>query len=269
MLLLIFGLSGCSGLFFFPDSTTYITPDRLDLEYEDVWLDTPDGERLHGWFIPAKGEVRGSVYFLHGNAQNISAHLLNVAWLPEQGYNLFMPDYRGYGRSSGTPDLDGAVLDAKAGLSWLARNHPEQPVILLGQSLGGALALVLASDWTGRAEQPPLHAVIVDGAFSGFRSIAQEKLADFWLTWPLQLPLSLTIPDQYDGVQYIAGISPTPLLIIHSARDGIIPYSHALRLLEAAGPPSKLLTTDTPHTATFLIPAYRRALLDFIEQPLH
>ena len=258
--------TGCTSLFFYPDSQVYITPDRLELDYEDVWLDTPDGETLHGWWLPAQGEPRGDVYFLHGNAQNISSHILNVSWLPEAGYNVFMPDYRGYGRSSGNIDLEGALHDAETGLRWLGRrDRGDLPLYLLGQSLGGALAVTLASEWEPAQQPPELSGVIADSAFSGFRAIAREKLAGFWLTWPFQAPLSWTIPDQYEGVDRIGDISPVPVMVIHSVRDGIIPFHHGLALYEAAEQPKRFLRTDMPHAGTFMLPEYRQAVLEFME----
>lgn len=259
--------SGCSGLFFYPDKTTYITPDRLNLAYENIYLDTADGETLHGWWLPAKGEAQGTLYFLHGNAQNISSHLLNVAWLPAEGYNIFTIDYRGYGKSTGAPDIEGTLHDAETGLRWLATRPDLEntPIFLLGQSLGGALGLNLASKWVQRNETPKLKGVILDGTFSGFRGIAREKLANFWLTWPLQIPLSWSIPNEYEGVDHIASISPVPVMIIHSVRDGIIPFHHGRDLYEAADEPKRFLQTDTPHAATFIIPAYKNAVLEFLE----
>lgn len=260
--------SGCSSLFFFPDQTTYITPDRLNLEYENVYLDTADGETLHGWWLPAEGQSNGTVYFLHGNAQNISSHLLNVAWLPAEGYNVFTIDYRGYGKSTGAPDIEGALHDSETGLRWLV-SQPDAlstPVFLLGQSLGGALGLNLASEWVQRNEKPELSGVILDGTFSGYRRIAREKLGSFWLTWPFQIPLSWTIPDEYEGIDQIANISPVPLMLIHSVRDGIIPFHHGQALYEAAGEPTEFLQTDTPHAATFIIPAYKHSVLEFLRR---
>ena len=265
--------SGCSNLFFFPDKVTYITPDRLNLKYEDVYLDTLDGERLHGWWLPAltNGPAKGTVYFLHGNAQNISAHVLNAAWLPEQGYNVFTIDYRGYGQSTGTPELEGALHDIETGLRWLAEedNTHKRPLHLLGQSLGGALGIALASEWSERNEKPVLNSVILDGTFSGFRYIARERLDLAWITWPFQIPLSWTIPDSYEGTDRIAKVSPVPVMIIHSVRDGIIPFKHGVRLYEAAKQPKEFLQTDTPHAATFVIPAYREALLEFMDKHRH
>ncbi len=263
--------SGCSTVFFYPDQVTYVTPDRLNLAYEDVFLDTADGETLHGWWLPAQvpeGQAKGTIYYLHGNAQNISSHVFNVAWLPEAGYNVFTLDYRGYGRSTGAPDIEGALHDVETGLRWLARDSRVSAgkLAILGQSLGGALGIALASEWVPRGEQPELSAVIVDGTFSGFRKIAREKLGNFWLTWPFQIPLSWTIPDDYEGSERIGDIAPVPVLVIHSVRDGIIPFMHGVALYEAANEPRQFLRTDTPHAATFAIPAYRDALLAFLER---
>lgn len=263
-------LGGCSGLFFFPDQTVYITPDRLNLTFDDVYIDTPDGERLHGWWLPAKAgdeDLEGTVYYLHGNAQNISSHLLNVAWLPERGYNVFLLDYRGFGQSTGSPDIDGALHDVETGMRWLTTHH-KGPYVLLGQSLGGGLGIMLASEWTRRGEQPPLSAVIIDSSFSGFRAIAREKLDSFWLTWPFQVPLSWTIPDEYEGIDHIRNISPVPLLIVHSTRDGIIPFHNGFELYDAASDPKDFLRTDTPHAATFVIPAYRDEAIEFLDKAL-
>lgn len=256
-------------MFFYPDRYVYLTPDRLNLGYEDVYLETSDGETLHGWWLPAQGTPsRGTVYYLHGNAQNISSHLLNVAWLPEQGYNVFLIDYRGYGQSSGDPDLEGALHDIESGLRWLVSSHyhEDQPLILLGQSLGGALAIALASEWSQQDMEPKLDAVVLDASFSGFRAIAKEKLDSFWLTWPFQIPLSWTIPDNYEGIDRISDIAPTPVMVIHSINDAVIPFHHGPELYTAASDPKAFLRTDTPHTATFIIPAYRNAVLEFLAQ---
>lgn len=273
-------LSGCSSLFFFPDQTTYITPDRLNLEYSDAFINTADGEVLHGWWLPAATEqqnegdiasennAKGTVYYLHGNAQNISSHIMNVAWLPAEGYNVFALDYRGYGRSTGTPDIEGALHDVESGMRWLVQQPQTQgkPIFLLGQSLGGALAIPLAAEWQQRNEQPPLNGVILDGTFAGFRAIARDKLASFWLTWPLQAPLSWTIPNDYEGTDYIGHISPTPLLMIHSVRDGIIAFANGESLYQVAKQPKQFLQTDTPHTATFALPEYQQNLIDFLDR---
>ena len=107
---LVIVLAGCiERMFFYPDSATYTTPAQLGVRAEDVQIVTADGSRLHGWFLPAVGNAKGTVLHLHGNAANVSNHLPLVSWLPARGYNVLMVDYRGFGRSEGKPSLDGIV----------------------------------------------------------------------------------------------------------------------------------------------------------------
>ena len=232
-------LQGCTGVFFQPQRTMVITPERLGLDYQDVTLHTPDGISLHAWYMPARGEARGTVLFLHGNAENISTHIASVYWLPAQHYNVLLPDYRGYGESAGTPTLPGLVTDAETAIAWLAA-RPEvqtQGMAVFGQSLGGSLAVYAVAHSPERAQ---IKTLIIDSAFSSYRRIAREKLAGFWLTWALQWPLSFTVDDQYSPIDAIAAISPIPLLIIHSVHDQIVPISHAEALYAAAKQPKAL-----------------------------
>lgn len=264
ILLLNVGLSGCSSLFFYPDSRHYLSPPDLGLRYQDVPLETSDGTHLNAWWLPADGNSLGTIYYLHGNAQNMGAFLINIGWLPKAHYNVFMIDYRGFGKSSGSPDLEGALNDAETGLRWVYQHHSQQPVFLLGQSLGAALTLDLAGHWRQFGDKPA--GVIADGAFTGFRRIAREKLDQFWLTWPLQYPLAWTIPDSHEPIDNVGRISPVPLMLISSHRDHIVPFHHGEQLFQAAGEPKRFLATETPHTATFLVPRYRREVLSFLAE---
>ncbi|WP_431686744.1 alpha/beta hydrolase [Hahella sp. NBU794] len=260
-------LSACSGLLFYPDKHIYRTPDQAQVRYENIFLDTPDGERLHGWLLHASMPLRGVVYFLHGNAENISTHCGNVIWLPQQGYDVFCLDYRGFGLSSGKPDMAGALSDVGTGYEWLKTHYSDAntPLFVLGQSIGAVLTI----NFVGRI---PLNdvkptAVIADAPFSELRDIAREKLAAGWLTWAFQYPFSYMLPANYDPVDYVRNISPIPLLIIHSTSDQVIPYHHGERVFQHAGDPKYFLSTDTPHTATFSIPEYRQVLLNFLANP--
>ena len=86
------------------------------------------------------------------------------------------------------------------------------------------------------------------------------------MTWPLQIPLSWTITDEYEAYERIADISPVPVMVIHSVRDGIIPFHHGERLYEAAEEPKTFLQTDTPHASTFVIPGYQQEVLEFMQK---
>ena len=92
-----------------PGRALTASPRDAGFDFEDVNFTASDGMALHGWFLPAQGigarESGCTLLFAHGNAQNISTHIASVAWLPAEGVNVFLFDYRGYGRSAGRPDL--------------------------------------------------------------------------------------------------------------------------------------------------------------------
>lgn len=259
-------LGGCGRVFFYPQRVLPITPEAADLAWEDVWLRAADGVELHAWYLPAAGEMKGTVLFLHGNGGNVATQLPAVYWLPARGYAVLMPDYRGYGRSQGSVSIEGAILDVQAALSWLARHERagSEGVVVLGQSLGGALAVHAL---THADELPPLRGVIIDSSFASYRRIAREKLGQFWLTWPLQWPLSLTIPDGYSPVRSIAALAPVPLLIIHGADDPVVPFEHGGALYRAAGEPREFWRVPGEgHIAAFTREEYRARAASWLDR---
>ena len=115
-------LFGCGHLLFFPNTRLDITPDEIGMLYDDVFFASDDGTVLHGWFLysrPEGPEASPTVLFLHGNAGNVGTHLGGAYWLPSQGFNVFLIDYRGFGRSSGQAGLVGVHADAAAALRTL------------------------------------------------------------------------------------------------------------------------------------------------------
>src|SRR5512139_1645335 len=187
LLLLLLACSGCSGLFFHPSRDMQEGPAVKLFRHYDIVFPSSDGVPIHGWYFPAQNAV-GSILVLHGNAQNLSSHVNSVLWLVKEGFNLFIIDYRGYGWSGGEPNLEGAHLDAAAALEKLMGLPETDPdrVFVLGQSLGGSIAAYTVVH-SPRKER--IRALIIDSAFSTYRRIGREKLNDFWLTWPFQVPL--------------------------------------------------------------------------------
>jgi fermentation-respiration switch protein FrsA (DUF1100 family) len=261
-------ISGCTGLFFQPDRREFVNPARFDLSYQDVRIATPDGLSLHGWWLPADAPAAGTVVFLHGNAENITTHIGSVYWLPKAHFNVLMVDYRGYGKSTGKASLDGALMDIDATLAYLIEDSglDSDRLIVFGQSLGGALAVYAVAHTPYKQR---VRGLVIDSAFAGYRAITREKMAEFWLTWPLQWLPALTIPVEYDPVNSIAGVSPVPVLIVHGENDRIVPPHHATMLFDAAAEPRELWRVpERGHIQVFNDSRQRERLVVFMRRVL-
>ena len=259
---------GCSQLYFYPSKVIDTTPEQLRLKYENLSFTTTDNKRLSGWLLPATAPVHGTVLFLHGNAENIGTHLGAVYWLPERGYNVLLFDYRGYGQSEGEPSIPALISDFDAVVAQLLQRPDvgNGPIIVFGQSLGGAVAIngVARSQFRDR-----IGALIVESSFADFRRIAEEKLADYWLTWPIHVPLSYGFPKEFSPQQAIGDISPIPLLLIHGDSDPIVPYAHAETLFAAAHEPKQFWTVaGGGHIGATLRVELRAKLIAFMDSAL-
>ena len=261
---LLLPLGGCSGLFFYPMSDWVQNPARQELAYEDVILIHPNGLRLHGWWLPAEtDEVKGTVYHLHGNAQNISTHLMNVAWLPEQGYQVLLLDYRGYGLSEGEASLPEVQEDVQLGLDWLyASGRVEPPLIIFGQSLGASLTAGVVG---GDANQGKGDCVILEAPFTGYQDITRDIMRQSWLLWPFSFIVAPLIPDEGRPLDNVAGISPRPLLVMHSDEDQVIPFEHGRAVFEAAEAPKTFQRLKGGHIQSARAKDVQQRLLDFMQ----
>ena len=204
-----------NALLYFPSRAIPRTPAAA----VDLTIRTEDGERLHGWWIPARAPSLGHVLFCHGNAGNLGDRVAHVELLAAEGFDVLAFDYRGYGRSTGRPSEPGLRLDARAArAALLARAGVDAArVLYLGESLGGAVALALA------VELPPAG-LILQSAFTSIRDMAR-------LHYPF-VPSAL-VPDAYPSLRLIRGLR-APLLVLHGARDEIVPLMYGEALLEAA-----------------------------------
>ncbi len=234
--LCLLGLSGCSGWLFYPEREMLLSPAEVGLAYEDVFITAADGTRLHAWWLPAKAgvAVKGTVLHLHGNGGNVSSHLAGSWWLPAAGYQVLLLDYRGYGRSAGAASLSGSYQDIDAAFAWL-QQAPEvqnRPLVLLGQSLGGAMAThYLAAHPQSRAQ---LKVLVLDGVPASYRDMARYTLANVWLTWPLQVPLAWLMPDGDSAITAMPQLAGLPVLLYQSLDDEVVPLSNGVRLYQAA-----------------------------------
>lgn len=210
---------------FFPPRAFVAEPAQLGLPYENIWLATEDGVKVHGWFIPNL-TAGCTLLCLHGNADNISYNLPFLKQLFDAGLQIFALDYRGYGRSEGAPSEQGTYRDALAAWQWL-RDEIGGPVALFGHSLGGAVSLWLASQ-----AEVDTCAVVVEGTFTRLRDLAAQ-------VYPIP-GLAQRIPDLYPSVDRAARLR-APLLVIHGTADELIPLAQGERLFAAAPGPKQML----------------------------
>jgi alpha-beta hydrolase superfamily lysophospholipase len=258
---LVLCLSACTSVFFYPNQQSYFQPEFFGLDYEVVEIVTSDGVKLRNWWLKPQSNPQGVVFFLHGNAENISSHIASVAWLPAAGYGVFMLEYRGFGQSEGQSDVPGILRDINAGMQWLGDQEQAQhlPRYLLGQSVGATLAAYYAG-----VEKPDIEGLILDAPFTGFRDIAREKLASWWLSWPFQYPLSWLVPAQYSVLAVKEGLANYSMLLFHSKDDVIVPGHHGQSICIAVGSSCRSIEVEGPHISTFSQAKPRQQALHFM-----
>ena len=240
---------------YFPDRDLVAGPADMGLAFEEVWLAASDGVQLHGWFVPGDSEV--TWLWFHGNAGNISHRLENLRRLHDElevGILLF--DYRGYGRSRGTPSEEGTYLDAEAALAYLRSRDDidADRIVYFGRSVGAAVAVELAT------RHPP-YAVILESPFPSIQDMARR-------TYPF-LPIGRFLRTRYDSMAKVGRLA-APLLVLHGDRDDIVPLEAGRKLFDAAGDPKVFyVIRGAGHNDTYVAGGneYFRVLREFVEDP--
>jgi hypothetical protein len=211
-----------ASVLFHPSPGVDLHPRDLRIDASEVWLDTEDGVRIHSFFLPGAPDRDRAILFLHGNAGNASHRLPIAAELANLGSDVLVLDYRGYGRSQGSPSEAGVYRDARAALAHLTseRGLRERRVVLFGESLGGAVAIDLAVD---RA----LAGVIVSSTFSSLGDMGWKMAGPFgrWLAG-----------DGFDSLAKVGSLR-APLLAFHGDRDELVSIDLGRRLFERAPAP--------------------------------
>jgi len=214
-------------------------------------MTTSDGVEIHGWYIPKEGAV-AHLLMAHGNAGNLSDRLQWLALLHEKvPANLFMFDYRGYGRSQGSPTEEGCYRDAEAAYDWLQSKSQDLAIIAHGHSLGSAVVVELAC----RRE---LDGLIIESGFTCASDMAKQMFGPI----PVQLLTSMS----WNSLEKVKTMS-MPKLFLHGERDSVIPYKLGKKLYEAAAEPKEFVTLrGADHNNTFIAggETYYRALADFV-----
>jgi len=243
-----------SHLVFFPGTgrEAVLNPQSYGMRFESVEIRTADGETLAAWWVPAEG-ARGTVLFFHGNAGNISHRLDYLQMFHRLRYSTLIVDYRGYGKSTGTPSEEGTYRDAEAAWDYLrhVRLALPQDIVIAGESLGGAVATWLAAKVGPRA-------VVLHSAFTSVNDLGSQV---YWF-----LPVRFLSRFGYDNVENLKRIS-APVFIAHSRDDDIVPFAHGRKLYEAAREPKTFLEMSGGHNDGFIFtrPEWVAALAAFLD----
>lgn len=238
---------------FLPHQLPSGLPDDFpDLEAEDLELVTDDGVTLHGWWLPREG-ARGSVLYCHGSAGHLIHQGTFLASLNHLDANVLAFDYRGYGKSTGKPSEVGLGRDVRAAFRHLTEElgQPADRVVLLGHSLGGAVAVDGALDL-------PVAGLVVQSSFTDIRDLARShNPRTHWVA-----------RKQFCSVDKVRELT-MPKLFIHGTEDGTVPAEHGLRLYRAAAAPkSLLLIPGAAHNDVHLhaVDLYRSRLESFLDR---
>lgn len=218
-------------MIFFPSAVIETTPADFGMPHEEVWLPVVEsGERLHGWWIPAAGPEVGVVLYLHGNGVNIGANIGQSQRFHQLGLSVLLIDYRGYGRSLGQfPNEQRVYQDAEAGWQYLVRERqiPPQQLLIYGHSLGGAIAIQLAS------QQPEAAGLIVQSSFTSIRDMI-DRTARFDL-----FPIDWLLTQRFDSLAKVPTLQ-MPVLYIHGLADEDVPADMSQTLYAASPAPKQI-----------------------------
>lgn len=200
------------------------SPETHPGDVEDVWLTTGDGVKINGFYHSNPASRRVFLWF-HGNAENIGYGLEHLRQFAKLGVNILAVDYRGYGKSEGSPEEAGVYRDADAAYDYLIqqRHFRAEDIVVYGHSLGGAVAVNLAS-------RRPCGGLIVQSSFTSARAMARRMLLI-----PL---LEYAVKSRFDSLQRIRDVQ-APILIVHGTRDEVVPYEMGQQLFAAAPEPKQ------------------------------
>jgi uncharacterized protein len=209
-------------LMYFPD-TERTPPAAAGLPVaQEILLDTADGERLIAWHVPPRGD-RPVVLYLHGNGGALSHRAERFRALTADGTGLVAVDYRGYGGSSGRPSEAGLSIDAETAYAFAAARYPAARIGVWGESLGTGVAVALAAE-------RPIGRLVLEAPFTSAVDLAARR-------YPF-VPVRRLMKDQFRSDLRIAAVA-APLLVLHGARDTIVPIEYGERLFGLAREPKQ------------------------------
>lgn len=222
------------------------------LKFEDARFQATDGTKLHGWYVP-HNSPSAVILLCHGNGGNITHRADILEKLHDDlGASVMIFDYRGYGQSEGKPNETGVLLDARAARAWLAKREgiAEKDIIMMGESLGGAVAVDLAA-------KDGAKGLVLISTFSSLPDVAAFHYPIF--------PVHLLMRNRLDAAGQIMNYKG-PLLQMHGDADTIVPFYYGKKLFDAANEPKKLIIIPQ-HNHNYSVPdKFFEELKTFLEK---
>ena len=206
---------------FFPSSVIQITPENVNLSYEDVWLSVFQKkgklEKIHGWWIPGlsyRSDFQYVVLFFHGNSSNIGGNVQNAYRFHKLGFDVLLIDYRGYGRSTGDFPSEAQIYqDIEIVWNYLVNQRQINPqnILVYGQSLGGSIAIELAT------RHPQMAGLIIQSSFT-----SMENMVNYRGGYYKFFPIKLILHQKFDSLSKLRKLD-IPILLVHGKDDVSVP----------------------------------------------
>jgi uncharacterized protein len=213
-----------------PPATHMPRPEVILPEARQVLLDTSDGEKVIAWHVPPRDDKPVVIYF-PGNGELIALRAARYRALMADGVGVIAVSYRGYGGSTGTPTEAGLHRDAEAAYAFAAAHYKPDRIVLWGHSLGTGVAVKLASE-------KPIAKLVLEAPYSSTADVAVARFPYAPVRWLMK--------DQFHSDQWIGAVK-APILILHGARDGVVPIRFGERLFALAHEPKRFIRYDEGH----------------------
>ncbi len=240
-------------MIFLPSRAITITPANMGIEAEDVWFESANGKKLHGWFAFHDPDAV-TILFSHGNAGNISGRVHTMKNFVDMGFNVLIYDYQGYGKSEGRPTEKGIMQDGLAAWDLLVEEHNISPdrILPAGRSLGGAVTMYIADYHNTRA-------VALESTFTSMPDVAARVYRIF--------PVRLLARVEMNSLERIRNFEGA-MLVAHSPDDRVIPYDMGRTLYESARGPTQWLEMTGNHNDGYALTGekYKQAYIEFVNR---
>jgi fermentation-respiration switch protein FrsA (DUF1100 family) len=237
-------------LMYFPDRTRTAPAAAGFPQADEIVLTTSDGERVIVWHVVPRGDKPVVLYF-HGNGGALDLRAERFARIVADGTGLVALSYRGYGGSTGRPSEAGLLRDAQAVYAFAAARYPAERLVLFGESLGSGVAVALAAEHQ-------VGKVVLEAPFTSAADVGAAA-------YPF-LPVRLLMHDQFRSDERIGKVT-APVLVLHGARDTVVPIAYGERLYALIGAPKKFVRFPEGHHSDLDTYGAQAAVRDFLATP--